>query len=96
VFQNILVQHESVDAQRFGRQKFKDLCAACGISGIKVEDLDILLHKPCLITVSIRKDKNGEYPDKNEVSRVTAVARNWNGGPTPKAESAPLNDDIPF
>src|SRR5262249_33719085 len=32
VFQNILIQHESQDAQRFGRQKFKDVCSACGIT----------------------------------------------------------------
>jgi Protein of unknown function (DUF669) len=93
VFQNILIQHESADAQRFGRQKFKDVCAACGASG-PLTDLDMLLHKPCVIAVKIRRDKNGEYPDKNEVSRVTAVAPSWNGGP--KAESAPLNDEIPF
>ena len=26
VFQSILIQHDSADAQRFGRQKFKDVC----------------------------------------------------------------------
>ena len=59
-FASILMQHESEDAQRFGRQKFKDLCVACGVGG-QVTDLDALLYKPIMINVSIRKDKNGEY-----------------------------------
>src|SRR5262249_25543006 len=64
VFQNILIQHESEDAQRFGRQRLKDLCVACNVKD-KVTDLAVLMYKPCTITVNIRKDKNGEYPDRN-------------------------------
>ena len=32
VWQSILIQHDSEDAQRFGRQKFRDVCVACGIT----------------------------------------------------------------
>src|SRR5262249_764873 len=63
VFQNILIQHESEEAQRFGRQKFKDVCSSCGITS-PVTDLDVLLYKPCMISVVIRKDKDGQYADK--------------------------------
>jgi hypothetical protein len=69
VFQNILIRHDSEDAQRFGRQKFKDVCEACGVTG-QVTDLDVLRWKPCTLTVITRKDKDGQYPDKNEVSNV--------------------------
>jgi hypothetical protein len=106
VFQSILIQHESVDAQRFGRQKFKDICSSCCISDA-VTDLQVLLHKPCMITVGIRKDKGGQYPDKNEVSRVGPVVPGWNGmrkllkgasstqrGLVPVDEK--VNDEIPF
>ena len=107
VFQNILIQHDSADAQRFGRQKFKDVCVACGATG-QVTDLDVLLYKPCVITVVIRKDKDGQYPDKNEVARVMPIV-SWNGpkpaaqvlkeaSSTPKAFEAvdkDLNDEIP-
>jgi Protein of unknown function (DUF669) len=108
IFQGILIQHESTDAQRFGRQKFKDVCSACGVTG-QITDLDTLLYKTCVINVSIRKDKNGEYPDKNEVARVSPAV-SWNGhkpattalreaSATPKAFNAvdgKLNDKIPF
>jgi hypothetical protein len=69
LFQRILIQHESEEAQKFGRMKFKDVCAACGITGM-VTELDPLCYKTCEITVVIRKDKEGLYEDKNEVSKV--------------------------
>jgi hypothetical protein len=110
-FASILMQHESEDAQRFGRQKFKDLCVACGVGG-QVTDLDTLLYKPIVISVNIRKDKNGEYPDKNEITRFMPVIANWNGQrptanvikiteapATPKVSNGggkPMDDEIPF
>jgi Protein of unknown function (DUF669) len=77
VFQGILVQHDSEDAQRFGRQKFKDVCVACNVTG-EITDLSVLLYTTCVISVIIRKDKDGQYPDKNEVARVMPVI-SWNG-----------------
>jgi hypothetical protein len=105
VFQNALIQHESPDAQRFGRQKFKDVCSACGITS-PVTDLDVLLYKPCVISVVIRKDKDGQYADKNEVARVNPVV-SWNGtkqllkeassaSKSFEATDEKLNDEIPW
>jgi len=79
LFQLILIQHESEEAQKFGRMKFRDVCAACGITGV-VTDLDPLCYKTCLITVVIRKDKEGQYEDKNEVSKVSPLV-SFNGDP---------------
>jgi Protein of unknown function (DUF669) len=105
-FQNILIQHTSEDAQRFGRQKFRDVCASCGITGA-ITDLDALNYKPCSITIVIRKDKDGRYEDRNEVSRVAPIV-SWNGGngqllkdasTTPKAFDAidkKFDDEIPW
>jgi len=109
LWQQILVQHESADAQRFGRQKFKDVCSACGITK-PVTDLDVLLYKACTISVIVRKDKDGQYPDKNEVSNVKPVIASWNGAKpaadvlkeasaTPKSfnsKNDPMSDEIPF
>jgi hypothetical protein len=79
LFQRILIQHGSEEAQRFGRMKFKDVCAACGMTGV-VTDLDPLCYNPCVITVVIRKDKEGQYDDKNEVSKVSPIV-SLNGDP---------------
>jgi len=109
LFQRILIQHESEEAQKFGRMKFKDLCAACGITGV-VTDLDPLCYKTCVITVMIRKDKEGQYEDKNEVTRVAPLG-SWNGSKPPdrqllkeasttpkafEATSEKFDDEIPW
>jgi hypothetical protein len=109
LFQRILIEHESDEAQKCGRMKFKDLCAACGITGV-VTDLDPLCYKTCVISVVIRKDKEGQYEDKNEVARVAPLV-SWNGSKpaerevlkeastTPKAFEAAkekLDDEIPW
>ena len=79
LFQRILIQHESPEAQKFGRQKFKDVCVACGITD-PVTDLSVLCFKPCTISVAVRQDKEGRYDDKNEVIRVAPVMnRNGDG-----------------
>ena len=103
VFDHIIVQHESVDAQRFGRQKVKDLCVATGVTDA-VTDVEVFLYKPMVLTIGIEKDKTGQYPDKNKVTSVKPVI-SWNGKlpdkvmvlnePT-KGEHVDMNDSIPF
>src|SRR5262249_27801173 len=111
VWQSIVIQHsDSPDAQKFGRHRFKDVCAACGITEA-VTDLSVLMYKPCSISITIEQDKTGQYPDKNKVGRVMPVVASWNG-PKPntatvlrdastvassgKPEQTELNDKIPF
>ena len=77
VFQSIIVQHESMDAQRFGRQKVKDLCVATDVTDT-VSDVEVFLYKPVVLTLGIEKDKTGQYPDKNKVTSVKPVT-SWNG-----------------
>jgi hypothetical protein len=69
VFQNLNIQHDSADAERIGRGKFKDVCASLGLTG-NITDLNTLLYKDCLITIVVRVDKTGNFPDRNEVSNV--------------------------
>jgi hypothetical protein len=92
LFQNILIAHESPDAQKFGRQKFKDVVSACGVTG-QVQDLGVLLNVPCLLSVGIEKDKTGEHEDKNRVSRVMPLKPPVTPGTGGKHD---LNDSIPF
>jgi hypothetical protein len=98
VFQNVLIEHDSPEAQRFGRFMFADICKACGLTG-KVTDLDALLYKPCRITVAVRVDKSGQYQDRNEVRKVEAAssARSGNGARVAaSSQQEDLNDPIPF
>ena len=93
VFDHIIVQHESVDAQRFGRQKVKDLCDATGITD-PVTDVEVFCYKPVVIVLGIEKDRTGQYPDKNKITGVKPVI-SWNGKP-PDKEHGAMNDSIPF
>jgi Protein of unknown function (DUF669) len=96
LFQDLNIQNESEDAQRIGREQFKDVCEACGITE-PVTKLDVLLYKPCIISVTIEKDKNGVYRDKNKVSRVSPVATSGNGGTTArKGASGKPGSEIPW
>jgi hypothetical protein len=95
IFQQIIVQHDSPDAMKFGRQRIKDLCDACGIRE-KVTDVSGFLHKPCEIAVGIEEDKNGQYDPKNIVRRIRPlVVLNAPLPPTP-GEKVPFNDKVPF
>src|SRR6516165_6416007 len=68
IFQNILIQHESAEAMKYGRMRFADVCFAVGAKG-RVQDLSVLKNKPCAIFVKVRRDDNGQYDDRNEVSK---------------------------
>src|SRR5439155_6352449 len=49
LFQQILLQHTSAEAQKIGRQKFHDVAIACGINEA-FTDLDLLLYKKCFVS----------------------------------------------
>ena len=69
VWQNITFLHSKTQAVTIGRQQFKDLCIATGISE-QVTDVEIFKYIPCRLKVGIEKDKQGVYSDKNRVSRI--------------------------
>jgi hypothetical protein len=89
IWDRVIVAHESAEAMKFGRRKFKDIADACGVTG-QITDLSVLLNKPCLIAVKIETDESGEYPPKNRVTRVKKIGDRANGG------AKPFNDEIPF
>jgi Protein of unknown function (DUF669) len=106
LFDQVIIQHESAEAQKFGKRKFKDVCVACGITA-PISDVSVLLHKRCALDVGIEKDKTGEYSDKNRIRRVMPYASPLNGKenivrqasttpPSGKAEKVQFSDEVPF
>jgi hypothetical protein len=107
IYHLILIEHESEDAQRFGRQRFKDTLIACGVTEV-VTDLSVLCFKPCTISVAVRRDKDGNFEPKNEVKRAMPLVRDWNGDASQRVRAAStttaafkaaeedFNDKIPF
>ena len=92
IFDRVIVAHESAEAMKFGRRKLKDIADACGVKD-SITDLSVLLNKPCSIYVKIEQDAAGEYPPKNRIGRVKALAvasAKANDG------KSAFNDQIPF
>jgi hypothetical protein len=90
VWQHCTLSHESEKAARFGRQRFKDVCDACGIVD-PITDLTVLYNVACAVMIGIEQDEAGDYPPKNKVARVRPIAKPGNG-----AAKMPFNDSIPF
>src|SRR5262249_19315129 len=82
VFSSILIKHTNPDAQRFGKQLFRDICFSAGLTG-KVSDLEAVKFKKVSIRVGIQKDKDGIYSDKNKIVRVEPYVSSWNGSKPP-------------
>ena len=74
LFDNVIVQHDSPEAMKFGRRKFKDIATACGITS-PITDVEVLVGKRAALVVGIEKDTSGQYPDKNRIRRVLALRR---------------------
>jgi hypothetical protein len=91
VWQHCTLSHESEKAARFGRQRFKDVCAACGIVD-PVTSLDVLYNVACVLMIGIEQDEHGDYPPKNKVSKVRPITRGGNGA----AVKVPFDDEVPF
>jgi hypothetical protein len=92
IWDRVIVAHESADAMKIGRRKFKDIADACGVKD-QITDLSVLLNKPCLVFVKIEEDATGEYPPKNRVGRVKKIGAAKPTGGTVKTD---LDDKIPF
>ena len=91
IFDRIIVAHESAAAMKYGRRKLKDVADACGVTET-ITALSVLHNQPCLVSVKIETDPNGEYPPKNRVGRVKKIEAGKPNG----SGKADFNDSIPF
>ena len=57
IFDNIIIEHSSVEAERIGKQKLNTICALTGVKALK--DTAQLHGKAMALLVSV-KDNNGE------------------------------------
>lgn len=61
-------QNANPEAQRIGQREIANLCMAVGHTGV-LSDSTELHGIPYMASVGIEKDKNGQYADKNKISR---------------------------
>jgi hypothetical protein len=91
---------------KWGRQRFKDVLVALGITD-SVNDLGVLYNIPVTISVVIKEDKTGQYQPKNDVNRVLPLVMRpfaplnrkddpISTGPAKNGGGADMSDSIPF
>lgn len=90
IWQRIVYLHSSEQAQGIGRKQLKDLCAATGLGGEHVEDVEVFLYKRAKIKVGVEHDKDGVYDDKNKVLRICALDET-----SPQTPSQPSSPQLP-
>jgi hypothetical protein len=69
IFQNITLQNDSQQAVEIGARLLKDVYDAIGHTG-PTRDMRVMLFKPVMARVDIKRDKDGVYPDRNCVTSV--------------------------
>ena len=69
IFQNVTLQNASQQAVEIGARLLKDMYEAVGHAG-PTRSTGILLYKPVMARVGIKRDNDGVYDDKNCISKV--------------------------
>ena len=79
IFQNVTLQNSSQQAVDIGTRLLTDIFTSVGHTG-PTRDIRVMLFKPVMVRVGIKRDKDGIYPDRNavtagETSGLSAQAR---------------------
>jgi hypothetical protein len=75
VWQNIPYRHPKDVVQYYGQKMLNAVIVAAGALS-PLTTAEPLLFVPCRIGISIETDKNGVYPDKNRVVKVSPLGNN--------------------
>jgi len=69
VYQNVTLQNLSQQAVEIGQRLLKDIYDSVGVTG-PTRDIKVMLFKPVMARIGIKKDRDGVYPDRNCVTQV--------------------------
>jgi hypothetical protein len=88
IFQNITLQNNNQQAVEIGARLLKDVYEAIGHTG-PTKSISIMLYKPVMARVGIKRDKDGVYDDKNCVTKVKPSDFQPKRGPGPGPSKTP-------
>ena len=69
IYQNVTLQNVSQQAVEIGQRLLTDIYTAVGIT-TPTKDIGVMLFKPVMARVGIKRDKDGVYPDRNCITSV--------------------------
>ena len=83
IFQNVTLTNANQQAVEIGTRLLKDICESVKTGPLK--NLEVLLYKPVKVRLGIKRDKDGVYPDRNQVRcgrmimshRSVVAAQHW-------------------
>ena len=70
IFQNVTLTNRNQQAVEIGTRLLKDICESVKTGPLK--NLEVLQYKPMKVRVGIKRDKDGVYPDRNQITQVRA------------------------
>jgi Protein of unknown function (DUF669) len=89
IYQNVTLQNASEQAVEIGQRLLTDIYTAVGVTG-PTKEIQVMLYKPVKIRVGIKRDPNGIYADKNQISSVRPPTYEPKRGPrTPATPTTP-------
>lgn len=104
IFGSINLRNQSPQAESIGQAQFSALCHAVGV--MVVNDSNQLHGVPFAVRVKIKKDPEGQYEDRNEVTAYEKIggaapaaaagqAAPWSGQKAPAAPAAATSKQAP-
>ena len=90
IFQNVTLTNQSQQAVEIGQRLLTDICNALKIGPLK--NLEVLQYKPMKVRIGIKRDKDGVFPDRNQITQVRA----YDFVPKRGAGTAPLPQPLSF
>ena len=90
IFQNVTLTNQNQQAVEIGQRLLTDICNALKIGPLK--NLEVLLYKPMKVRIGIKRDRDGVYPDRNQITQVRShdfVPKRGGGIASVTAPSAP-------
>ena len=69
IYQNVTLQNASQQAVEIGQRLLTDIYTAIGITA-PTKDISVMLLKPVMVRVGIKRDKDGVYLDRNCITSV--------------------------
>jgi hypothetical protein len=98
VYDQITVRNDSQQAVEIGQRMLTDVYTAVGHT-TPTRDIRVLLFKPVMARVGIKRDKDGVYPDRNCITSVRTPdyqPKRGRGATSPnKASAAPGSQAAP-
>ena len=69
IYQNVTLQNANQQAVEIGQRLLTDIYTAVGITA-PTKDIGVMLFKPVMVRVGIKRDKDGVYLDRNCITSV--------------------------